>query len=519
MYKLLLVDDEKNIRNGIKNNCNWEQFQIAEVDTASNGAEALKKIQDCPPDFLITDIKMPVMDGLTLTEKVMESYPDVLCAVISGYDEFDLVRTAMQHNVRDYLLKPCSIEAIHELLKKLLVRKEEINARKKYWEKLETEYAQIKYAYAEQILKDYIVNAYTRSEDLMPYRDIYELKDVSLRLILMHIDNNSDGKAFYSLQRTCRTVLEQKTDVYVCTPCNECLLLLIPYYPFDELLPDLHQIRASFRHYFPAPLTVTVGEKTHLGLLKSSYKNLYACSDSRFYAVNDGIITTFDRADTVFSMSTEDFSIELLCLAIQCGNSEETNTLLNHLYQIFEHTKYDTQQIRAYLTHIYVSMIQLADASIISKYLDGITKITTLTSLREIINLLRSTAADIMSAMQFHIQHQQNELIKKVTGYVDEHLTDNHLTLSFIAHKLLYVNVDYLGKLFNAEYGEKFSAYLTRRRVELAASMLLDGAIPVNEIALKSGFGYNSQYFSKVFKKSTGYTPTEYRTKFSGFSS
>ena len=122
MYKLLLVDDEKNIRNGIKNNCNWEQFQIAEVDTASNGAEALKKIQDCPPDFLITDIKMPVMDGLTLTEKVMESYPDVLCAVISGYDEFDLVRTAMQHNVRDYLLKPCSIEAIHELLKKLLLQ-------------------------------------------------------------------------------------------------------------------------------------------------------------------------------------------------------------------------------------------------------------------------------------------------------------------------------------------------------------------------------------------------------------
>ena len=186
---------------------------------------------------------------------------------------------------------------------------------------------------------------------------------------------------------------------------------------------------------------------------------------------------------------------------------------------VFAYPKYDTQQIRAYLTHIYVSMIQLADASIISKYLDGITKITTLTSLREIINLLRSTAADIMSAMQFHIQHQQNELIKKVTGYVDEHLTDNHLTLSFIAHKLLYVNVDYLGKLFNAEYGEKFSAYLTRRRVELAASMLLDGAIPINEIALKCGFGYNSQYFSKVFKKSTGYTPTEYRTKFSGFSS
>ena len=120
--------------------------------------------------------------------------------------------------------------------------------------------------------------------------------------------------------------------------------------------------------------------------------------------------------------------------------------------------------------------------------------------------------------MQFQIQHRQNELIKRILEYINEYLTDNRLTLSFIAHELLYVNVDYLGKLFNAECGEKFSAFLTKRRIELATELLLNEThIPVNEVAYRSGFGYNSQYFSKVFKKNTGYTPTEYRAKFSGY--
>lgn len=518
MYKLLLVDDEENIRNGIKDNCDWSRFHISDIDTAANGIDAWEKIKACPPDFLITDVKMPLMDGLTLTEKVMTLYPEVLCAILSGYDEFDLVRTAMQHNVQDYLLKPCSIESIYELLDKLTDKKNALEAKKEYLKKIEAEYSHIKYAFAEQVLKDYIVNAYTREDEISVYQDIYDLSNANLRLLLMHIEGNQDGKAFYSLQKICRSVLQANSIVYICTPCNEYLLLLISYYPFEKLLLDLQQIRASFRHYFPVPLTVTVGEETYLRLLKTSYKNLLICADSRFYSVNDGIITTFDRPDTTFSMPTENFSIELLCLAIQRGNTEEIETLLSRLYQLLTQSKYDTHQIRAYLTHIYVSIIQLADTSIISKYLDGITQITNLTSLSEILNLIQNTATNIISAMQFQIQHRQNELIKRILEYIDEYLTDNRLTLSFIAHELLYVNVDYLGKLFNAECGEKFSTFLTKRRIELATELLLNEThIPVNEVAYKSGFGYNSQYFSKVFKKNTGYTPTEYRAKFSGY--
>ena len=108
-YKVLIVDDEKNIRMGIANNCAWTEYGIGQVMTACNGQEALQLILNEKPDIVITDIKMPIMDGLELIKKTAELYPDTLFAVLSGYDDFDFARTALKHNAIDYLLKPCSI--------------------------------------------------------------------------------------------------------------------------------------------------------------------------------------------------------------------------------------------------------------------------------------------------------------------------------------------------------------------------------------------------------------------------
>ena len=518
MYRLLIVDDEENIRNGIQKNCDWSRFHISCTDTAATGAEAWEKIVQSPPDFVITDIKMPVMDGLELIEKISEGYPDILCAVLSGYDEFDFVREAMRHNVQDYLLKPCSIESIHELMETFVKRKSESSARKEYIKKIEAEYLHMKSIFAEQALKDYIVNSYTRPEELALYTDNSALDSDDLRLLLIHMENCPGGSALYSLQKTCQTVLSRISTIYVCTFCNDCLLVLVSYYPYDVLLPLIHEIRDTFGNYFSAHITVTVGEKTSLHLLKSSYKNLLVCSGSRFYPGNDDIITTFDIPDAKFSVSSENFNIDLFCLAVQRGNTEELNVMLRKLHQSLSSSKYDIHQIRSYLIHVYVSVIQLADASMISDYLDGIMQITSLSSLSEIIELIRCTTESIITSMQFQMQKRQTELIKKLFSYIDEYLCDERLTLSFIAHELLYVNVDYLGKVFSAECGEKFSSYITHKRIDLAKSLLLDEKhIPVNEIAHQTGFGYNSQYFSKVFKKSTGYTPTEYRSKFSEY--
>jgi len=110
MYKAIIVDDEKNIREGIQKNCDWKKYNINAVYTAQNGKDALEIIKKVQPDIVITDVKMPEMTGLELIKTVAPLYPDILFAILSGYDEFEFAQEALKYNVQDYILKPCNIE-------------------------------------------------------------------------------------------------------------------------------------------------------------------------------------------------------------------------------------------------------------------------------------------------------------------------------------------------------------------------------------------------------------------------
>lgn len=126
MYKVLLADDERIILEGISNVIDWASLDTELIATARNGIEAYEKITEFQPHIVISDIKMPGMDGLELAGKVRADYPDIQFIVLSGFSEFEYARCAMQHGVRNYLLKPCNeadiietvIEAVDELKRK-----------------------------------------------------------------------------------------------------------------------------------------------------------------------------------------------------------------------------------------------------------------------------------------------------------------------------------------------------------------------------------------------------------------
>lgn len=112
MYKLLIVDDEQIEREGMAHFIQWDKYDIQLCGTAWNGADALGKIQKDVPDIVLTDIKMPVMNGIELIQKLSETYRNIVVVVLSGYGEYEFTSQAMEYGIRHYILKPCDEDKI-----------------------------------------------------------------------------------------------------------------------------------------------------------------------------------------------------------------------------------------------------------------------------------------------------------------------------------------------------------------------------------------------------------------------
>ncbi len=125
MYKILIVDDEEIEREGMAEFIPWEQYGFQLVGTAWNGVEGFEKIQTECPDIVLTDIKMPVMNGIELIKKTKENFPDIEFVVLSGYGEYEFTSKAMEEGVRYYILKPCDEDKIMDVLEKVKIEIEE----------------------------------------------------------------------------------------------------------------------------------------------------------------------------------------------------------------------------------------------------------------------------------------------------------------------------------------------------------------------------------------------------------
>ena len=117
MYRVIIADDERIIREGISQKINWKRLNLELVDLAENGKDAYEKIIEKKPDIVITDIKMPGMNGLELIDKVIKNYKNIRFIILSGYDEFEFAKKAMKHGIKHYLLKPTDEDEISKVLK------------------------------------------------------------------------------------------------------------------------------------------------------------------------------------------------------------------------------------------------------------------------------------------------------------------------------------------------------------------------------------------------------------------
>jgi len=171
----------------------------------------------------------------------------------------------------------------------------------------------------------------------------------------------------------------------------------------------------------------------------------------------------------------------------------------------------DIHMTKSYVIQQFVSLIRLGDPLQMNRYYSQMAELVEMNTLQAIQALLEATVRELT---RYHYERnvvKHTSIVRKVIAIVDEQFGNSELSLNLVAHEMLYMNADYLGKLFKKETGEKFSNYVMKARVKRATELMSsDPDIKIFEMAEKLGFGDNPQYFSQVFKKQMGSTPSEY---------
>lgn len=497
MLKLIIADDERVIRESISSLIDWERLGVELTGLCRNGLEAYDMIIDEAPDIVLTDIRMPGMDGLELIRKVSLMDLDTRFIILSGYGEFEYAKEAMKYGVKHYVLKPCNksqiSDCIEEAAKDCYTKK-----RTRY---LENGHSLLTGSMYHNIISSVISESLGQKKTLPeiigsyePYLDFYSTPYQLLYVFFLEID--SLDLFLHELKLYCEQNLPQATihGTYV----HNTLLLF-----FKDYSSDCESLEYFIRHLsLPS-------QPVELELQKETYHSL--CK------LLEVILVKLKRFSTIYYVNN--FHLLYTC---------NYNYLMSETERLYQEFKNDSTDAFHSLADL---LMGIEDAAFL-KQLSGslLLKAASDTPSFSAVNLtewlfkidgeedrqtLKSFILDCLKRLLLAPakENSASSMVEQITSYVEQNLGNSVLTLKFISEQVLFMNVDYVSKRFFKETGRKFSDYLTDIRITRAKEYMAAGE-KIQVIAEKVGCGNNPHYFSQLFKKKTGMTPSAYSAKF-----
>jgi two-component system, response regulator YesN len=513
MYRVLIADDEINILEGIACLVNWEDCGATLVNKAESGRVAFNFIMENPPDIVITDIKMPGMTGVELIEKVHPIFPDIKFIILSGYDEFEYAKTVMQYNVKYYLLKPSNEEKIEEALRKVIEELNEEKGKEQIVANIKSKLQDVLPKAKEQFLKEFITNKKYGLSEWEYFSQLFEMKESSqeIKLVVFEIDEDHDFEPVFALKEIAVDYLNNNHTIQLCTTIGERVVLVCENSPDQSLIKKIKKITEVFSPLYQLPFTTGISSAGNFSQLRKLYHEVIDCLSQRFYLGNGSIISVSDlHKDESYFENVQSFDHEDFIFSIRSGNIAEVKHYLERFFEQLK--KENVTMVKSHCLEIYMSVIRQAKKEMMDELFQRIIYFQEFTNLGQYKDFIESVSFEIAQQNYDRTKETQSDVIRKVLEYVEHNISDQSISLSKIAHDVFYMNPDYLGKLFKKEIGEKFSSYLINRRVEKAIEIIeSQEEIKMIAVAEEVGFGNNPTYFSKVFKKQTGYTPSEFK--------
>lgn len=511
MYKLVVVDDEPLIIEGLKKYLKWEDYGFTIVGEAEDGLKGLKVCKKAKPDFVITDIRMPGADGIELISALKKDLPCTKFVILSGYGEFELAQQAIRAGASDYILKPLQKEQFMQIISKMKNELDqhykEIENDKQITDVITKNTAVLKNSIIKDILEKGSINI--KNNEL----EFFKLNCEKFRIAVF--DNEPYRESIY--QEINEFIISSSLDwhlvnfnsyniILCCTNSNKSNLHV------EQLNTLINEIRSKF----DIALTIGVGNIVeHLDDLKISYCSAKENLESQFYLdklqLYENKLNYID-ADLVKKHLTSE-NENLILNALQNGDCLKLESALFAIFEMINLNGYiRPDKVKIFfgeiLTRIYLQLKQ-EDKQIfeIKSTLDEIGRIK---SYRNLIEFVRNLLTRQCNSFSANAENDSKKLIKEIKKYIQDNMSQE-INLNTIATKF-HMNLFYISHLFKKETNMNFLDYLTLLRIDKAKELLTDVNNKVYEVSTRVGYD-DQRYFSQVFKKYTGYTPKEFREK------
>ena len=498
MLKLIIADDERIIRETISTLIDWKSLGIELIGLCKDGIEAYHMILDEIPDIVLTDIKMPGLSGLELIEKISQTDSVTQFVILSGFGEFEYAKAAMRYGVRHYLLKPCNETQIIDSMRAVIQEHQHQKAFRQMHEKQRRLLKTFHSSIMTTLITEGISSPDQNTELFKTYQNYFDFVNTRYELCyIYYLERKSLAEYLTQLQRF-QQMYSPGIPYYGVYVKNTLMIYFECYQEsFDSLDRSIHWI-------------TTTKNSVSLEYKRVSYENLSILLNNVFSKIR--------RYEKLYCIS--DFKIVPAYnhnLMAQISNL--TDNLLSTDHYILEDL---ISELRSLLTNIddiaflkqIISNLMLNLASKLPSFppvavTEFLLQLNQIDQIPAIVDAACTTLSSLLSKSRKTTVY--SAAVEDIIIYVENNLDNPSLTLKWIAENHLYMNVDYISKRFIKETGIKFSNYLADARIKKAKSLLsADTTLKISYVAEQVGCGYNPQYFSQIFKKNTGLTPSEY---------
>lgn len=524
-YRVMLVDDEEEVREGVREKIDWEGCGFELVAEAANGQEAWETAKTLALDVVITDIRMPFMTGLELCHNLRTLFPDMCLVILTGYDDFDYAKKAIQENVTEYVLKPVNFGEFTELMKRIRGKLDEQLSKQYDMERLKEQYEMSLPALREQLLSrllDSSVEEAWAQEKAQEVRLQIVGQEWTIGLIRYH-----SGDQQLHQQELLPHMIRQMVEKELSRYCSVISFLYQDYVAVlatlenqEDILQLIHgmrQICLSAERFLNLELTVGIGASCHgLSQLRRSAGEARNALDYQTMVGDEPVVYIGDvepRKTEAVEMETHSFR-ELLA-AMRLEDDAKIEARVKQFLSALRTQKMPISQHRLAVMELATELMraikpyELEETDDMSQQLVELSLLKNLSSPCVFETRLIQLCKQISHAIAQKRNNTSQLVVEEAKTYIQQHFSNSDLSLETVCSHL-HLSVSHFSTLFKQETGGSFVSYLTRVRLDEAARLLDHTDLPVGEISQQVGYS-EPAYFSYVFKKQYGISPMKYR--------